>query len=110
MEEWFTLQEHPDDHMLYIHELFVDSSRPIRYIIWHPTGWDARVYCAAFGADRIGKSLVPTEGPALTFHFENVPGAEDIAIDEHARTIKTQEEIPPPEIKERYRDTVIPQW
>lgn len=110
MEEWFSLQEHPDDHMLYVRETFVDDSRPIRHIIWHPTSFDARVYRASFGAARIGKSLVPMPGPELAFRFEAVPDAETIAIDQHARTIKSEEEIPLPEIKEQYRDTIFPEW
>lgn len=110
MEEWFTLQEHPDDHMLYIRERFVDDSRPIRYSIWHPTGFDARVYRASFGAARIGKSLVPVPGPALAFRFEDAPEAEIITISQQARTIKSEEELPLPEIKELYRDTIFPEW
>jgi hypothetical protein len=106
-EEWFTLQEHPSDHMLYIRETFVDDRRPIRYVIWHPTGLDARIYRASFGAARIGKSLVP-EGPGLTFRFED--GPEIIAIDQRARPVKSEEEIPLPEIKEQYRDTIFPEW
>ncbi|SRR5579875_244634 len=110
MEEWFTLQEHPDDHKLYIRETFVDDTRPIRYIVWHPTGLDARIYRASFGAARIGMSLVPTEGTELTFRFKDMPDAELIAIDPHARTFKTEEAIPLPEIKEPYRNTIFPEW
>lgn len=110
MEEWFTLQEHPDDHMLYVRETFVDDSHPIRHVIWHPTGLDARIYRASFGAARIGKSLIPTPGPELTFRFKDVPGTEIIAIDQHARPIKIEEAIPPPTIKEQYRDTIFPEW
>jgi hypothetical protein len=109
MEEWFTLQERPDDHMLYIRETFVDDSRPIRYIIWHPTGFDARIYRASFGAARIGKPLIP-EGPGLTFRFEDGPDTEIIAIDQRARTIKSEETILLPEIKEEYRNTIFPEW
>jgi hypothetical protein len=109
-EEWFTLQEHPDDHRLYVRETFVDDTRPIKHVIWHPTGFDARIYRASFGAARIGKSLVPTEGPELTFRFEDMPGAEIIAIDQYARTIKSEEKILLPEIKEQYRDTIFPEW
>jgi hypothetical protein len=110
MEEWFSLQEHPDDHMLYVRETFVDDAQPLRYVIWHPTGFDARVYRASFGAARIGKSLVPMPGPALAFRFEDAPDTEIIVIDQHARTVKTEETIPLPEIKEQYRDTVFPEW
>ncbi|HEU5378795.1 MAG TPA: hypothetical protein VFV38_25510 [Ktedonobacteraceae bacterium] len=110
MEEWFSLQEHPDDHMLYVREMFVDDARPLRYVIWHPAGFDARVYRASFGTARIGKSLVPVPGPALAFRFEDAPDAEIIVINQHARTIETEETIPLPEIKEQYRDTIFPEW
>lgn len=112
MEEWwFTLREHPGDHGLYVRETFVDDTRPIKYVIWHPTGLDARIYRASFGAARIGTSLVPTAGPDLTFRFAEMPdAAEVIAIDQHAHPIKTEEAIPLPEIKEQYRDTIYPEW
>ena len=109
MDEWFTLQEHPDDHMLYIRETFVLDTRPIKCIIWHPTGFDARVYRASFGTTRLGTALIP-EGPGLTFRFEDGPDTELIAIDQRARTIKLEEAIPLPEIQEQYRDTIFPEW
>ena len=110
---WFTLAEHPDDHMLYVRESYVETSRPIRHTFWHPIGWKRDAYCLSFDADHIGQPLVPVEGPDLAFRFINVSGVGYLFIENQIPCTVQQYErevLLPPEIKKRFRDTIIPEW